>query len=362
MLWLTRLPDLVDTFLLPSLVPAVRYLSDYLWMDKAQQGSCLKILQLILCPSSISGEASAMLASVKNLVAKPLEYSLRAAQHRDPKNQDVAPLLDALKDNIPLSRRTGSAEEGEVESWAGSSSTGIVGAVRHTFQGLVQWGMHPGAHVLPAYYCHRQITAGIEVASAKRILHVALNEIRQQSETAAVGVAYDVATALVCAPDGTDRSEDASSLLGSDANGQQKQSFQGSSLREALKSEAEDCRRIQKNDPTLAEIVVRLHRRVEAQLAAPLPHPMLGEGEMQLGLDGGTGGLGNAMPAASRLNGNAMQVDGDGIDMGLGSVSGDLDLGSVASANGGSLDAAADADLFSLDASMDFDNWDSMNL
>ena len=81
--------DLVDTFLLPSLAPAMLFLSDYIWVDQKEQKCVVKILQLLLNPTSISGEASTMLSSVKNLVATPLEHALRTYQRSDPKNQDI---------------------------------------------------------------------------------------------------------------------------------------------------------------------------------------------------------------------------------------------------------------------------------
>ena len=352
----------MDTFLLPSLVPAIRFLSDHLWVDQKEQKSIIKILQLILLPSSISGEASTMLTSVKNLVAKPLEHGLRTYQRRDPKNQDIEPLLKALKDSIPLSRRTGGAEHNELESWSSSPSSGLASAIKHAVQGLVQWGMHPTLNVMPTSYTHRQIIAGLKMLGARRVLHVILEEVRQQSEAGSSSFVYDVATALVCAPDVTNEHPPQAMLL--DESGNAPPVLQRPlSLREVLRAEAEECMKIQRSDAVLAEMIVRLHRRVETQLVLPQASAMLGAGGMALGLDGNAASLGDAIAAAAA--GEGMAVDGVDLDMGLGGVSSDLGLGAGPSGVNGGLDAGAgDGDLFGgLDTSMEmFDGWDNMDL
>lgn len=309
---------MVDTFLLPSLVPAIRFLANYLWAEQKEQKSIVKVLRLMLLPSSISSEASTMLSSVKNVVAKPLESALRSYQRKDPDNADVEALLQALKDSVALSRRSGGAEQGEVETWATSSSSGLAGAVRHTVQALVQWSTHHGVNVMPTPYTHRLVIAACRMAGAGTVLRVLVEEMRQQGQTGAAGVACDVAAALVCAPDVTREAE--------------------APLREALRAEAEGWRTLHRKDAALAEATVRLHRRVEAHMAAQamLPAPLDADG---LGVPG-----------------DAMAIDPVGLDMGMAAMSSDLGLGGP--------DAAGDGDLFgNMEAGLDmFHGWDSMEL
>ncbi|KYK56835.1 Mediator of RNA polymerase II transcription subunit 5 [Drechmeria coniospora] len=340
----------VDTFLLPSLVPAIQFLSDYLWVEQKEQKSVIKVLQLILLPSAISGEASAMLSSVRIMIAKPLENSLRSYQKQDPKNQDIEPLLRALKDSLPLSRRSGSADHNELELWAGSSSSGLAGAVKHTIQGLVQWSIHHGVSTMPTSYTHRQLVVACRIVGTKRLLRNMLEELRHQSEAGSGHIVYDVVAALICAPDVSNETPAVTSLLdvsGNVAVPQQRRL----SLREVLKAEAYDCRKLQKKDAVLAEMVVRLHRRVEALMVVPQPRAILQTQDMSLDLNGGSTSLGDAMAAAA-VQADAMAVDGVSLDMGLGG------------GTGGGLDPTADGDLFgSLDASMDmFGGWDGVDL
>ncbi|CAM1508468.1 Fc.00g053160.m01.CDS01 [Cosmosporella sp. VM-42] len=343
---------LVDTFLLPSLVPAIRFLSNYLWVDQQEQKSIIKILQLILLPSSISGEASTMLSSVKNLIAQPLEHALRMYQRRDPNNQDIEPLLRVLKDSIPLSRRTGGADHTELDAWTITPSSGLGSAIKHTIQGLVQWSMHPGINSMPTSYTHRQMVAGIKILGPRRTLHVILEEVRHQSEAGSASIVYDVATALICAPD---IYKEPSPVLMLEASGNMPPPMQRlQTLREILKAEAEDCKKTQKKDPALAEIVVRLHRRVEAQMVIIPPQPVIQDipaADMSLTIDANRAALDDAMAAAG-VQGDGMSVGDLGLDM---NMTADMDIGGSST---GGFDPTADSDIFeSLDTTdMEF-NW-----
>lgn len=338
----------MDTFLLPSLVPALRFLADYLWVEQKEQKAIIKILQLILLPTSISGEASTMLSSVRNLVAIPLERSLRTYQRQDPKNQDIEPLLRALKDSLPLSRRTGSAGHCELDSWTMSSSTGLVGALRHTVQVMVQWAMHPANNMIPSSYTHRQLIAVTRVIGANRTLRLLVDEIRSQSEAGNASIVYDVVGAMVCAPDVTNEAPPNNPML--DASGNvTAAATRRLTLRQVLGSMAEQARKLQKEDAMLADIVVRLYRRVEAHMVLPQPRAMLEAPGIQLDLTAGGSGLGDvdAMAAAAG-------------DMSLGVPGG---VAGGGGGGGGGLDTTGDGDLFGgLDTSMDMFGWDGMDL
>ncbi|RDA86537.1 hypothetical protein CP532_1899 [Ophiocordyceps camponoti-leonardi (nom. inval.)] len=326
----------VDTFLLPSLVPAIRFLADYLWVNQKEQKSVIKILQLILLPSSISGEASAMLSSVKNLIAKPLEYSLRSYQKQDPKNQDIEPLLRALWDNLPLSRRTGGAEHHELDSWSNSSSSGMSGAIRHTVQGLAQ--MHHGLNVMPTSYTHRQTIAACRMVGTNRVLRAMIDEIRHQPE------AYDVVAMLVCAPDVT-MEPPASGMLETAGSAVPQRRL---TLREALKAEAESCLKPHKKEE--AETIVRLYRRVEAMMALPVAAAMLEAADIPpLTMTGGSTGLVDDRLTGVAPTDDEMMMHRVNLDLALHGASSDLGLGR------GGIQASADEPMFcrTLDPTME---------
>ncbi|GJC93840.1 mediator complex subunit Med5 [Colletotrichum higginsianum] len=356
--------DLVDTFLLPSLVVAIAYLANSLWIERSDcQKAIVRVLSSVLAPTSISNEAQAMLTSVMNIVAKPLEHSLRAYQRSDPKSQEVEPLLKAIKDSIPLSRRTGAADHTELDAW---SLGGFSNSIRQTLQQLVQWSIHPTMDRMPPAYTHRQMLVALKLLGAKRLLQLLYEDIRQQTDTGSGSIIYDVVTAIVCAPDVVNTPSNPVNFLDNSGNvpvpTQRKLT-----LREVLKSDAEDCKRLQKTDMNLAEIVVRLYRKVESQMAVSQAQAMQADTMLQsdlgLSLDPGAGSLDDAMAAATAnvVQGDGISVDNVSLDLGLGGVGGDLGLGGSSNNGGGSLDLGAD-DIFSgLGAGDDF-QWDNMDL
>ena len=311
-----------------------------------------------------------MLASVKNLIAKPLEHALRSYQRKDPKNQDIEPLLSAITENLKQSRRLGGADTQEVESWINSSSSGLTGALKHTISNLIQWSMHPGANSSPTSYTHRQVNTALEICGSKRVLAVILDEVRQQSEAGADGVAHDVATALICAPNATTETSSALPLqnaFGSATTGLNSSQRCMQGLRDALRAEADDCRKIQKTNPLMADIIVRLHRRVEMQLTPPATQTVLPDANMTLGLDSDQEALNHAMAAAgvsTVVQGDGLDVDGSVLDMGDMSDMGGLpDLTGLGGASvTGDLDGGGGDDIFGgLDTTdMDFEGWGNM--
>jgi mediator of RNA polymerase II transcription subunit 5 len=326
--------DLVDTFLLPSLVPALTFLAEYLWVDQKEQMAVIKVLQLILLPSAISHEASAMLASVKKVIAKPLEHALRTYQKRYPKNEDITPLLGSIKDSLPLSRRTGLSDINEVESWAAQVPNGFSSSIRMTIQLLAQWGsqwsLQP--NVIPAPYVHRQIIAGLKVMTTRRTLQAILDEVRSQTEQCKsqgvppgsiqpedlrIQAVYDVAVALICAPNVTNEPP-TPSIEDHGADGPPPDMLptmtsRPMSLREALRLKAHDFQSIQKTDAEMAEIVVRLHRRVEAQMTIAQAPPLLVQAPDMTTLDmANMGDIGDAGDLSLGEAMAAMQTDVSG--------------------------------------------------
>lgn len=353
--------DLVDTFLLPSLVVAITYMSNQLWSEnRPDQKAVITILQLILLNKKGSDEAQTMLSAVLNIVAKPLEHSLRSYQRQDPKCQEIEPLLSAIKDNIRLSRRTAGAGHNELEAWASTANGGLAASVRHTIQNFAQWSIHPGINMMPTSYTHRQILAAHRILGARRLLNIILDEVKQQMDTSGCSIMYDIATALICAPDATNVAPPAVMSLLVDPSNPPVIPQTRISLREALKSEAEDFKTIQKSDPALAEHVVRLYRRVETQLMMPQPAETMLEGGLSLDLDE------NAAAALAAAQNDGLVASDGNLSLNLGSAGGDISLAGGADSGGG-LDFGTDDDIFgSLGAGGSgadlLEGWDGMDL
>ncbi|KAG4434630.1 hypothetical protein IFR05_009894 [Cadophora sp. M221] len=310
---------LVDTFLLPSLVPGITWLACHLWESRGDGNAVLQILSaLITSPTSISNntEASQMLNSILNIVAKNLEHSLRWLQRAEPSRQDIEPLLKALRGNLGWERR-GAAGHTELESWTGSPSGGLAVALKATLANLVQWGLNPTMNSNPANYTHRQILVAVKMLTAQRVLCAILDELKAQTATGHGSVVLDAACAIICAPDSP--SWDAgiqTDIMGAATTTPQQRRM---NLREALKLAADNAPKLHKTDPFHAETVVRLYRKVEAQLNMPqqtmLQHDALGD------LNSAIEAVGMEALAADALHGDGL---GDGTDLGLGDPHGDL--------------------------------------
>lgn len=308
---------LVDTFLLTSLVPGITWLSSHLWESRGDANAVLQILSaLITNPASISNntDASQMLNAIVNIIAKSLEHSLRWLQRAEPTRQDVEPLSRALRSNLGWERR-GASDHVELESWTATTGGGLTVAVKQTLVALTQWGLHPAVNVHPATYTHRQILVALKLLGAKRLLHIILDEVKTQTDAGHGSLILDVATALICASDAASWDADQQHLL--------HHPFQRRlTLREALKNEVDNAPKLQKSpEPGAvfqAETLIRLYRKVEAQLLMPqqqqqqdLVHSVLEEaiiaaGDVGLGDDvvGGMHDLGD--------------VVGDGMGNGMG--------------------------------------------
>ncbi|ETS80121.1 hypothetical protein PFICI_07650 [Pestalotiopsis fici W106-1] len=310
---------LVDTFLLPSLVMALTFLANHLRTSRAAEPKAvIRILQLILLTKQGSNEAQTMLSAVITIVAKPLEHALRSHQRHDPKNQDIEPLLKAIRDNTQVPPRTAGADSKELEAWTGTANGGLAASVRHTIQGLIQWSLHPGLNVMPTSYTHRQMIAALKMLGPRQLLRLILDEVKQSySEAGSASYAYDIAMALVCAPDVTNQPPAPPPALMNDPNQQASSIQKRVALRQMLRWEAEDCKKIQKVDPALAEHIVRLHRKVEAQMHIVIqPAPAMMQTDLSLGLDeNAAASLDDALAAAQ---GDVMVANDTGMDLDLG--------------------------------------------
>ncbi|PBP18258.1 mediator complex subunit Med5 [Diplocarpon rosae] len=307
---------LVDTFLLPSLVPGITWLACHLWESRGDANAVLQILSaLITNPASISNntEASQMLNSILNIVAKNLEQSLRWLQRAEPSRQDVEPLLKTLRGNLGWERR-GASDHTELESWSGSTGGGLIVSLKSTIVNLIQWGLNPALNSNPANFTNRQILVGVKMLGAKRVLSAIIDEVRSQTETGHGSVALDAACALVCAPDAASWDVGISiDVLGASAMPPQQRRL---NLREALRLEAENAPKLHKTEPFLAETIVRLYRKVEAQLTMS-----------QQAIDA-LGDLNSAIEAAGIDALAAEGLGGDAADL-LGDPHGDLMQGLI---------------------------------
>lgn len=259
-----NIADLLEPFLLPSLVFALTWLGNHIWESETDPTIPLKILHSLIKPSSISGEAQAIHQTVLNITARPLEEHLKNVHTRNQSRTDIKSTLDALEPYLSF-RRVGSCHRSELDTWTGHQTGGLLSSMRGTLQGLVIWSSNPGSSMAPHTYTHRQILTGIRVLGAMRVLSALVDEVKNQTESGAGHIALDIATTMVCAP--------MPESFGVDQNSYHPEKPVPRcailTLRDALALSHENVPKISETDPLRAEVIVRLARRVNMLTAPP---------------------------------------------------------------------------------------------
>ena len=252
---------LLEAFLLPSLIGALTWLTNHLWEAHGDVDTVMQILRALVTPSARAGDAETMHHTILSLVGKPLEHALRELRRREPARADIDPLLQALQPHLAF-RRGAASHHAELEAWTATPGGGLALSLRNTIQSLVLWSQSPELTMAPASYTHRQLLVAVRVLGARPVLRTLLDELKLQAQSGSADLALDIATALVCAPSPADAAAAAAppqnNMLGRAAPGRHRLS-----LRDALRLEAAAAAA----DPTRADAVGRLQRRVAAQSA-----------------------------------------------------------------------------------------------
>ncbi|EKV19538.1 Mediator of RNA polymerase II transcription subunit 5 [Penicillium digitatum PHI26] len=260
--------DLLEPFLLPSLVVALTWLGNHIWESETDPTIPIKTLHSLVKPSSISGEAQAIHQTVLNITGCPLEEQLKNVRTRNQSRTDINPILDALEPYISF-RRVGSCRRSELDTWTSHSAGGLIASIRATLQALVLWSANPGISMAPHAYTHRQLLAGIRMLGATRVLGAIIDEVKLQTEAGSGHIALDIATTMVCAPMTESFAVDQNNYHPVDTSKEALPRCAILTLRDALLLQHENVAKISESDPLRAEVVVRLARRVNILMAPP---------------------------------------------------------------------------------------------
>ncbi|KAI9815113.1 MAG: mediator complex subunit [Pycnora praestabilis] len=316
---------LLETFLLPSLIGAISWLTTYLWSAPPESvPNLLQILQTLIKPTSISGDAQAMHGTIISIIAIPLASSLQSLRRLDPTRDDLEPILQTLQQPNSSSafsaKRTTSVSHTELESWTSTHGGGLLASLRNTFGSLVSWSTTPDIHMTPPSYTHRQLLVAVSMLGARSVISTLIEEMKLQTDHGSADLAYDIATTLICAPTAAD--VQATQYTRFDLTHGGSSGVSGASpkrrlsLRGALRLEAEDAGKLAATDTIKAEIITRLNHRVEAHYGAAQVSQIMGDIDAAAVEDAAAGG------GAMGMVGGSGGLDGLGGDGGLGLVGG----------------------------------------
>lgn len=256
--------DLHETFLLPSLVGGLTWMASHALAQTHQDLDVLmQIFHKLITSAPTSGDAQAMHSTILSVASGRLEKCFRTLKRRHPVRTDIEPLLQAIKGNLHYERSTYSSMT-ELEQWTNAPNNTLSTSLRHTVQQLSQWAQNATLQPNPPSYTHRQVYASTKLLGTSKTLRAVIDEVKTQTEAGNGAAALDVGVSLICAPT-LENSAIPVDWVGSPVPAPSPPRTR-INLREMLKFEYDNAATLVSNDPMMAESIVRLHRRVEAQL------------------------------------------------------------------------------------------------
>lgn len=255
------LVDLHETFLLPSLVGGLTWMTSHaLKQTHKDLDVLMQIFAKLIQSAPTSGDPQAMHSTIMSIVSSHLEKCFRTLKRRHPSRTDIEPLLHAIKSNLHYERSVYSSMA-ELEQWTNAPTNTLNTSLRHTVQQLAQWVSAGPLQLNPPSYTHRQIYASIKIIGASKTLRAIAEEIKAQTEAGNGPAALDIGVSLICAP----TTENSALPMDIAASAHPRTRM---NLREILKAEFDNAASIITTDPLYAETIVRLHRRVESHILA----------------------------------------------------------------------------------------------
>ncbi|KAI7001885.1 hypothetical protein KC359_g179 [Hortaea werneckii] len=182
------------------------------------------------------------------MVAPTLLRSLEGLLRKKPEKKAANMLIALLREHLG-STQTGHPTVAEVHDWASNTSGGLSQALRNNVRDLVSWASGVGPNP-PTGYTHKLYLTLAHLIGPEILIQLFAAEISEHTMIGLGPQALDVCVSMICAP-------------------QVNPSNQTMSVRDGLQMTLSDTPQLLKKPFTHAEALIRLHRRVEAQLAAP---------------------------------------------------------------------------------------------
>lgn len=250
---------LLEPFLLPSLIGGFSWIAKHSWEDHGDADVLLHILDKLLKPSSSSQEMQTMHKAILATVATPLEQSLQELVRKRPeKTKQATSLIEILKPYLNM-QRTVYSSKAELEAWLSVGEGQISNTLRKTIMEMITWALN-GASNPPPKYSHRLLCFAQQLIGIDSVLNAVVSELKDQTDASNGSIALDVCTALICAPTpstyspiaafGTMPTAGSIDVVAADA----------------LRLSVADVQKLLNRPSGEAEAMVRLSRRVNAQL------------------------------------------------------------------------------------------------
>ncbi|KAK4496449.1 hypothetical protein PRZ48_012429 [Zasmidium cellare] len=252
---------LLEPFLLPSLIMGLRWLAEHSWEDHNDTEVLLQILDKLLnLPKSSPPETRAMHFAILSMVATPLYESLQELLRRQPDKKKAADLSQVLRAHL-YQQRTLSRQKHELDEIYQKDGS-VQNRIRRSIGELVTWSSTPSNPPNPPpRFTYKEFALGCQLLDGESLRDVMVQELSQSPN---MSTGLDVCTSLVCAPAPAPMA----------AQQQSHPNCITSRLRNSIALVAADIQSVKNKEVAEAEALVRLCRRVEAQLAVVQIPPM----------------------------------------------------------------------------------------
>ena len=318
----------------------IGWLASRAWRGTKDVALQLTMLDKLLRPASISGDAQSMHKVILTVVNEPLADCLRELDRKFPKRKDIATLIEVIQPHLN-NRRCPRSSIDEFQEWS-SNADGLEQAIAGLVKDLTTWSNESEINPIPTKYTHRMVSTAVDCLGVDKVLTAIVDVVTMQTSAGMGSSALEVGTCLICAP----CAEDSTSTLS--------QFPSRLTLRRALKLRIEDTKGLLKTVQSTVETLVRLDRLVDAQsVISQIQVPMtaltnIGTDELMQGIDMSAADMvstSNAMDQAGNLNGTTTADFAAVMD-------GSMDLASNVDLSGMS-DANAMNDLLDINFSLD---------
>ncbi|KAI4098891.1 MAG: hypothetical protein L6R37_006254 [Teloschistes peruensis] len=258
------------SFLLPSLAAGLVWFANRIWETKDSSDlidSLMPALHtLLLRPSSMSPDPSAMHSAVLAIVAEPLDAALTHAQRVHSLRVDISPMLDVVKPHMQKHRHRAAALQ-ELETWASTPKRGLETALKSMIHALMRWNIASAnsTDMSPPSYTHRLLLRTLQILGANATLNILTDEIMAQMESGDyVDMTFDIVVTMILAPPQQQQPVIPPPAFAQHSSSPYPHQHNRLTLREALHTQFAEANELSKTDTARASVVVRLYRRVEA--------------------------------------------------------------------------------------------------
>jgi len=185
----------------------------------------------------------------------------------DPQKQMASTMADALSPHLSPKRNIDWMSE-DLQSLT-ASSRGLLTSICQTFHQLLDWSTSLEVNTRPPKFTFKLISAAVHLHGASKVLLTLSKDLKSLLGMDKFEAGLDMLTSLICAPSASSNA-----------------STHCLTLRDALKIlHADMTKTLKTGDTLLAEVIVRLHHRVEAFSAAPPQEEMAMDHTTSLGQD-----------------------------------------------------------------------------